>query len=105
MKRILIVCLLGMGLLLPSANITAKEFFTKRIIDVWTDADALEVSSDANTGGILLVKIFEGPDLVMHQSFSGGYYYKMDVSSLGAGTYTARVFTNLTVYNEAFVLN
>jgi len=110
MKRILIVCLLGMGLLLPATNLTAKEFskkevFKKRIVDCFLEGDILIVTSDANTGTLSNVKIWSGgKQLVLQQSVSG-YEDEVDLSSLPSGYYSAQVFTSLTVYSENFYLN
>jgi hypothetical protein len=93
-----------MGLLLPSTNITAKEFFitksVKRTVDVWYESDAAIASSDVNTGTLTQMKIFDsGKHKVLETSLSG-YYDDADVSALSPGFYSIQVFTTLTIYSE-----
>ncbi len=107
MKRILIVCLLGMGLLLPYNKITAKEFsekeISKRIVDIMLEGNVLIASSDASTGTINEVKIYNSSkQKVVDQTCYGGYVCDVDVSGLPSGFYTAQVFTTMTVYSENF---
>lgn len=103
MKQILIVCLLGMGLLLPQNKVTAKEFYTKRIVDVWIEGAVLTANSDAYTGGITEVQIYNSSDQkVLAQSCGGGYSCQVSLSGLPGGTYRAKVTTTLTTYNEYF---
>lgn len=110
MKQILIVCLLGIGLLLPSTTITAKEFPSKeiskkRIVDIWMEGDAAHITSDASTGTLVTCKIWDpGKHLVLQESISG-YADDVDVSGLSSGYYSIQVFTTLTVYSENVYIN
>lgn len=109
MKRILIVCLLGMGLLLPSTTVTAKEFShkesAKRIIDVMLEGHVLLATSDATTGTLVSCYIWNGSkSLVLQQSLSG-YSDDVDVSGLSSGWYTVQIFTTLTGYSENVYIN
>jgi hypothetical protein len=105
MKRILIVCLLGMGLLLPSTTITAKEFIKQRTVDLWLESDILTITSDAGTGTLVQVNIYDSHEhKVLGQALSG-YTSYVDVSSLPNGTYSAHVGATLSNYNEGFTLN
>ncbi len=105
MKRILIVCLLGMGLLLPVNKITAKEFFTKRVVDVWMEGAALRATSDDNTGGITLIQIFDlNSNLVKQKTYSPNYSCSIGTSELQAGFYVAKITTTLTSYTESFTV-
>lgn len=104
MKRILIVCLLGMGLLLPATKSTAKEFsrkeISKRIVDVMIEGDVIELTSDAGSGTLVNCKIWDmGKHLVLQQYVSG-YADAVDVSDLTAGWYSVQVFTTGTTYSE-----
>ena len=103
MKRMLIVCLLGMGLLLPSTNSTANGF-SKRIVDVYIEGMALRCTSDVNTGGITLVEIFNSSNVKVRQQTYDipGYSVSVNISILGSGSYTAKVTTTLTTYTEGF---
>lgn len=105
MKRILIVCLLGMGLLLPSTNITAKEFIVKRVIDLFLESDVLTITSDAGTGTLVHVNIYDNHEhKVLGQDLSG-YSDYVDLSSLPNGNYSAHVTSTLSNYTEGFTLN
>src|SRR4051812_18490689 len=104
MKRMLIVCLLGMGLLLPYNKITAKEFFTKRIVDVYKDGWALHATSDDHTGNITTVRIFNGSGAKVLQQSCSGYSCTVSLVGLPAGDYTAQVTTSMTVYTETFTI-
>jgi hypothetical protein len=99
----LIVCLLGMGLLLPSANITAKEFFIKRVVDVYKDGLVLQASSDSNTGGITMIRLYDSSNVkVAQQSYESVYSCSISLAHLASGGYHAQVTTTLTVYYEDF---
>ncbi|MES2619545.1 MAG: hypothetical protein V4615_01750 [Bacteroidota bacterium] len=105
MKRILIVCLLGMGLLLPVKKITAKEFFTKRIVDVWMEGAVLRATSDDNTGGITLIQIFDlNGNLVKQKTYSPNFSCYIGITELPGGFYVAKVTTTLTSYTESFTV-
>ena len=102
MKRILIVCLLGMGLLLPSTTITAKEFSkresAKRFVDVWLEGATLQATSDAQSGTLVRMKIFNtAKQLVLNETLSG-YEDAVDVSGLPNGFYSVQVFTTNSPY-------
>ncbi len=107
MKRILIVCLLGIGLLLPSANTTAKEFFVKRIVDVTIEGYWLLASSDESTGNIIRVKVYKqsNQELVIDQKCSSGYTCMVDMSGQHSGYYIVQVITTLTSYSEIIYLS
>ena len=93
MKRILIVCLLGMGLLLPSTTITAKEFFVKRIVNCYLEGNVLIATSSGSSGTLTDMKIFDtGKHKVLEQALSGTED-AVDVSGLAAGYYSVQVFT------------
>lgn len=105
MKRILIVCLLGMGLLLPATELTAKEFLSKRIVDVTIEDDWIGITSDAGTGTLVEVEIYNNRNQKVFGESLSGYSDGADISSLSNGTYVATVTTSLTTYNEVFTLN
>lgn len=105
MKRILIVCLLGMGLLLPVQQLTANSFSFKRIVDVFMEADILIVSSESETGTLKTVTIKDRDQQTVLQEDVSGYYDTVDLSSLDPGSYTAYVTTTLTSYSEGITVN
>lgn len=104
MKRILIVCLLGMGLLLPITNITAKEVIVKRTLDVFLEEDNIAITSDANSGSLTLVKVYNSNKVKVIEESCSGYYHAVDASSLPSGLYSVVVYTTLTTYSENIYL-
>ena len=122
MKRILIVCLLGMGLLLPTTTITAKHFSTsssaarhaiglraaernhQRIVSVTVEGDILFISSDATTGTLIWAKIYDEGKTLKQQGYVTGYSDVMDVSSLTSGNYSVTVHTTTGNYYRYFTL-
>lgn len=100
MKRILIVCLLGIGLLLPLTNITAKESIAKRVVDVVLEDEVISITSEANTGTLTTVKIYNSSKVKVIEEACSGYYHGTDVSALPSGLYSVVVFTTLTTYSE-----
>ena len=107
MKKIVLACLIGMALLgaQPTANGNAKfaSFSNKRIVDVYLEGMTLLASSDANTGTIVKVEVFQGTELKKTRSCSG-YSCSVSLSGLSAGNYVARVTTSLTTYEEGFTI-
>lgn len=104
MKRILIVCLLGMGLLLPVTNITAKEVIVKRTIDVYSEEDIIAITSDVNSGSLTLVKVYNSSKVKVIEETCSGYYHEINASSLPSGMYSVVVYTTLTTYSENIYL-
>lgn len=100
MKRILIVCLLGMGLLLPISNITAKELIIKRTIDVTVDDDVIEITSDVTSGTLTLVRVYNSNKVKVIEESCSGYSHFTGISGLPSGLYSVVVNTSLTVYSE-----
>ena len=105
MKRILIVCLLGMGLLLPVQQLTANGFLIKRIVDVYIESHVLGITSDSNTGTLASVKIKNADNQTVWEEGLSGYSDSVDLSRLNIGYYTAYVTTSLTTYTEVFYVN
>lgn len=104
MRTIVMVCLLGAGLLLPTAKVKSSvNTVICRIVDVNVQQDILLASSDAQTGGITKVKVYDADEvLVLTQQCGGGYSCEVDISGLHSGNYTAQVITTLTTYTEGF---
>lgn len=103
------MCLLGMGLLLPSTNITAKEFFitksVKRTIDVWLEDQVGIATSDATTGTLVSMKVFDSQKHKVLETALSGYYDDVDLGYLPAGNYSIQIVTSLTTYSENVYLN
>ena len=110
MKKILIVCLLGLGVLLPSTTITAKGILTnkataaanvhQRIVDVTIETGVLFASSDVVTGALKSVKLVNSANKTVLKETCSGYSYATDVSYLPSGFYTSTVVTGAIVHNE-----
>ena len=93
-----------MGLLLPISNITAKELIVKRTIDVYVEEDNIAITSDANSGSLTLVKVFNSNKVKVTEESCSGYYHSVDASSLPGGLYSVVVYTTLTTYSENIYL-
>jgi hypothetical protein len=93
--------------LLPSAAVNGKtkvaSFVHKRIVDVTLQGYALQASSDAETGTLTKIEVYnkDTQELVLTHNCSG-YSCSVDISGLAAGTYIAKVYTTLTTYSESF---
>lgn len=93
-----------MGLLLPLTNITAKETIVKRTVDVIVEEDNVEITSDANSGTLSVVKVYNSNKVKVIEESCSGYYHVINVSSLPSGLYSVVVFTSLTTYSENIYL-
>lgn len=116
MKKIFIVCLLGLGVLLPSTTITAKGNLAnsanasanahKRIVDVTIEVGVLFASSDVTTGQLKSVKLVNNQNKIVLKESCSGYSYATDVSDLPSGFYTSTVVTGAITHNEVvFIQN
>ena len=108
MKQILIACLIGMGLLLPTAKVKSSvdySFFYKRVIDVGLEGYDLLATSDSETGTLVEVDVYQKStgELVRNQSCSG-YSCKVSLSGLPSGDYLVEVSTTLSYYQETVTL-
>ena len=93
-----------MGLLLPITNITAKEVIVKRTLDVFLEEDNIAITSDANSGSLTLVKVYNSNKVKVIEESCSGYYHAVDASSLPSGLYSVVVYTTLTTYSENIYL-
>ena len=95
MKKILLVCLLGLGMLLPTNNVSAaKEHAHIRKIGVMIDGNVLIASSDRTDGPISMLEVKALPDGKLWASQScNDYTCSTDVSNLPTGLYVAQVYT------------
>lgn len=107
MKQILMVCLLGMGLLLPvtKVNSSVVNQFVHRVIDITMDGFVLFATSDSNTGTITQIKVWNNVShkLELTQSCSG-YACSVYVGGLPSGAYIAKVFTTNSFYTYEFTV-
>jgi len=93
MKKIFVVCLLGIGMLLPTLKTTAKENL-KKIIDISLEEDVLLASSSSEDGVISKIIITDKSRQTVATQTCGGYYCEVYVGNLPAGNYTAQIHTS-----------
>lgn len=123
MKRILIVCLIGMGLLLPTTNLTAKNFLanlsnnssgihtplaercSRRAVNVLIDNEVLSVTSDASTGTLIWIKIYNDSKALVQSNWISGYSDAVSVSGLESGAYSCTIHTTVGNYSANFYKN
>lgn len=104
MKQILIVCLLGIGMLLPSQEVKSSEPY-RRIVDVHIDFPALIADSDTEDGTISKIEIYKvSTGEKVRQTFCSGYSCSINLSGLPAGNYNAKVICQYTTYTQGFTL-
>jgi hypothetical protein len=99
-----------MGLLLSSTATTKTELantktLLHRIVDCHLEGYILIANSDANSGTLTTVKIWDPQKHLVLQEAVSGYEDEVDLSGLSSGNYSAQIFTTQTVYSENFTLN
>ncbi|MCW5908635.1 MAG: hypothetical protein KIS94_12305 [Chitinophagales bacterium] len=110
MKKVLVVCLLGvMGMLLPTQTITAKEttsVASQKIVDVFLEDEVLIAHSQTVDGPIIKIVVTNVARAVVLTEDCGGYSYECSayVGNLPAGLYVATVITTRSVHAQAFTL-
>ncbi len=103
MKKFLLVCLLGLGMLLPSTTITAKESVKQRIINVNIEGWVLFGTSQTEDGPISVMEVRKMPDGKLMASKPGdGYSCTLDISDLPSGTYVVTVVAAYRTYTKQF---
>lgn len=105
MKKQLMVCLLGIGLLLPEskANSSGVKYFFNRIVDCNLQGYDLLVTSDTEDGSINKVEIYNSSTQQLEMTeYSSGYSCSVDVGDLEKGEYEAKVYCTYTTYTERF---
>ena len=103
MKKFLLVCLLGAGLLLPSTTITAKETLKHRIINVGIEGWVLTANSQKEDGPITLLEIRKVPDgKLMHSQTCNDYTTFVNISGLPAGSYVVNVVATNKTFQQQF---
>jgi hypothetical protein len=98
MKKIFVVCLLGIGMLLPTLKTTAKENL-KKIIEISLEEDVLLASSSSEDGVISKIIITDKSRQTVASQTCGGYYCQVYVGNLPAGSYTAQIHTSRSGVN------
>ena len=108
MKKFLLLCLLGLGMLLPANTITAKEvtknvLAKSKIINVTLQGNVLLANSGMDDGPILgiVIRTVPGGKMMLQQE-CGDYSCSVNVSCLPAGNYVAQVYLNNQTYTWQF---
>lgn len=98
MKKILIVCLLGISSLLLQAKAVGNvpPFF--RIVNSTIEGWVFVVNSDETSGTISDIKIYDGNQKLVAETSCVSYDCSIDLTGLAAGTYTAKVYTQYSYY-------
>ena len=100
MKRIILTCLVGVSLLLPSITVKSNSVSAKskvisfnksKIITCDLEGYILAANSDAKSGQIVYVEIYDAENnlVMVHQCI--GYRVQVDLSGLPSGSYEAEV--------------
>lgn len=108
MKKILVVCLLGVtGLLLPVKQTTARELVAKhKIVDCTLEEDVLRAFSEQKDGPIMKMVITNSEQQVVQIEYCGGRYTcEAYVGELPAGNYKVTVTCTMTQYTQAFYIS
>ncbi len=108
MKKILVVCLLGvMGLLLPVKQTAARELVKKQIkVDCNLAEDALRAFSEQKDGPIMKMVITNSEQQVVQIEYCGGRYTcEAYIGELPAGNYKVTVTCTMTQYSELFYIS
>lgn len=106
-KVVLLACLIGIGLLLPTAKVNSSvvNHFCKRVVDVSVEGFDLLCTSQSDDGTITKVEIHQqNPHRIVLTQYCSGYSCVVDLSGLPSGTYGAKVFCANTTYTEVFSL-
>ncbi len=103
MKKVLITCLLGMGVLLPTEMVKSSVIYYSRIVDVAISGWVLTATSNPEDGTISTIEIIRAStmEVVLTQSCSG-YSCAVGLSGLPGGVYIAKVTCTNTTYSKQF---
>lgn len=106
MKKAIFSCLLGMGFWLHGYVAMGEAKTAMRTIDVVVNVEEEDLTawSDAGSGSITLMEIFNASNVRVLSQVCGGYTCSMELAALPAGSYTVVVYTSRTSYAEGFVL-
>ena len=87
MKQILMLCLIGMGLLLPTTKISSAGYsFFHRSVDVNIEGRSLLASSDTEDGPLTEIDIYNNSTKELIESRAcSGYSWTLNLSSFAKG--------------------
>ena len=105
MKRILISCLLGIGLLLPALNAKSNFISAKKIINVFIEGYVLFASSDTKTGTLQHIDIYDADmQELLYTQKCGSSNCQVDLTKLPSGNYEAEIYAANGTQLKAFSL-
>jgi hypothetical protein len=95
MRKILVVCLLGIGMLLPALQTTAREE-VKKIVNCTLEDEVLLANSSGEDGTITKVIVTNTARQIVASQECGGYFCDVYLGDLPAGSYSAQIHTSRT---------
>lgn len=98
MKRIIIVCLLGISGLLSQAKAIGSVPPSIHIVNSTIEGWVFVVNSDETSGTISEIKIYDGNQKLVAETSCTSYDCSIDLTGLAPGTYTAKVYTQYSYY-------
>ena len=92
MKKLLLVCLLGLATFIPNVQAKSSMSVMSRILDIHIEGWALSANSDDASGLIQQIQIYDinTGKLMISQNFKD-YSAKVNISQLPAGNYVGVV--------------
>jgi hypothetical protein len=111
MKKTLLYCLIGLGLLLPSIaakSVVAKSSIVSRaskVISAYLDGTAYIVNSDTKTGQLQSVVIIDldTQQEVVNQQLTG-YKADLNLGGLPSGHYESQIYAQYGQFQQQFSL-
>ena len=106
MKKVLFLCLLGVGVLLPTGQAKSSVIVQARVVTVHVEGWALTANSDAESGTINQIQVFNlTTGLLVREETCGGYSCAVSLVGLPPAIYIAYVTTTNTVVSKKFKLS
>lgn len=103
MKKILLACLLGIGLLTPAIEAKSSIAIISRIVNITIEGWVLLANSDAASGTIQQIQIYDvATGVLVRTQNCEGYSCTASLSGLRPGVYLAVVITTNAVTKKQF---
>lgn len=105
MKKLMLMVALAAAICWPLEEVKATMVKPcHRIVDVNISGWVLYATSQTEDGTISKIEIYRNSDmaLMLTQNSCSGYACSIDISSLAAGGYVAKVYCTYTTYNKQF---
>lgn len=91
MKRILVVCLLGIGMVMSVNQSKAAIINHRKIIDHHIEGWTLSISSDEKSGELIRVFIYDANGFHIATHYCSGYTCTININELSAGLYYLKI--------------